>query len=260
VTLVDTHAHLAEGKLLADLEGVTDRAHAAGVARIVVVGTTAADSQVAVDLAGRFPFLHPTVGIHPNHAAEAQEEDWERVVTLASHPGVVGIGETGLDRHWDFTPFALQQNYFGRHLDLAIELDLPVVIHCRESADEILSQLEALGRPIKGVLHSFTGDTALAARFLGLGLHLSFAGMLTFANKTLDPLREAAATAPLDRILVETDSPYLSPAPFRGKPNEPARVALVAAKLAELRGISIEELAAATTQNARTLFRLPPTA
>ncbi|WZO96737.1 TatD family hydrolase [Isosphaeraceae bacterium EP7] len=258
--LVDTHAHLADGPLLADVGSVSDRARAAGVGRIVVVGTTAADSRVALDLVGRFSFLHPTVGIHPNHAAEAAEGDWEQVIDLASDPAVVAIGETGLDRHWDFTPFELQQDYFGRHLDLAHRLNLPVVIHCRESADDILAQLETLGRPIKGVLHSFTGDVALAGRFLDLGLHLSFAGMLTFANKTLDPLREAAAMAPLDRILVETDSPYLSPAPFRGKPNEPARVALVAARLAELRGLMIEELAKATTRNAMALFKLPPLA
>src|SRR5262249_31718103 len=153
-------------------------------------------------------------------------DDWPRIVELASGPGVVAIGETGLDRHWDRTPFALQQEWFDRHLDLAYRLDLPVVIHCRDCQGELIEQLRGLGRPVRGVQHSCTGNWDQAEAFLDLGLHLSFAGMLTYTNKALAPLREIAGRVPLDRILVETDSPYLSPHPFRGQANEPARIAL----------------------------------
>ena len=169
---------------------------------------------------------------------------------------MVALGETGLDRHWDRTPFPIQQDYFARHLDLAGSLDLAVVIHARDSLPDVIDQLGRLARPVRGVLHSFVGGWAEAEALLSLGLHVSFAGMITFANKTLDPLREVAARVPLGRLLVETDSPYLSPHPFRGKPNEPARVAVTAARVAEVRGIPLEDLAGATTANARRLFKL----
>ncbi len=256
--LVDTHAHLDDGRLRGDLGGVLARARAAGVGQVVAIGTTAQDSGDVADLAEEHPGVFAAVGVHPNEAADADPRSgWARVVGLAARPRVVAIGETGLDRHRDRTPFPVQQHWFGLHLDLARDRDLPVVIHSREAEDDILAQLAALGRPIRGVLHSFTGDWDRARSFLDLGLYLSFAGMLTFANRALDPLREAAARAPLDRVLVETDSPYLTPHPFRGQVNEPARVALSAARLAELRGLTPEELARATTANARRLFALP---
>ncbi|MFO0960775.1 MAG: TatD family hydrolase [Isosphaeraceae bacterium] len=257
VPLVDTHAHLADPDFARDMAGVLARARAAGVGRILVIGTTAEDSEQAVAIAREHPGLHASVGIHPNHAAEAVEGDWERVVALAGDPLVVAIGETGLDRYWDKTPCALQQEMFDRHLDLSEELGKPVVIHARESLDDILEQLRRRARPIRGVMHSFTGDRDQAAAFLDLGLYLSFAGMITFKNKGLDPLREAAAAAPADRILVETDCPYLSPEPFRGRPNEPARVAWTARKVAQLRGTTLDELAAQTSANAAQLFQLP---
>jgi TatD DNase family protein len=178
------------------------------------------------------------------------------VVELSGRRRVVAIGETGLDRYRDRTPFAVQQDWFARHLALGFERDLPVVIHCRESLHDIVAQLARLGRQVRGILHSFTGDWDGARALLDLGLHVSFAGMLTFANKGLEPLRAVAARVPLDRLLVETDSPYLSPHPYRGQPNEPARVALTAAKLAEIHGLAPAELASITTANARELFRL----
>ena len=256
--LVDTHAHLADRRLLPQIGDVLARARAAGVVQVVAIATTAEDGPAVVGLAEAHPGVFAAVGIHPNDAADASPGDWDTVVGLARSSRVVAIGETGLDRHWDRTPFEVQQEYFDRHLLLADRLGLPVVIHCRESAADILGQLIALGRPIKGVLHSFTGDAEQARAFLDLGLHLSFAGMITFANKTLDTLREAAATVPPDRLLVETDSPYLTPHPFRGKLNEPGRVALTAARLAEIRGVSLDELARETTANARRLFCLSP--
>jgi TatD DNase family protein len=189
--------------------------------------------------------------------AEAVVADWPRIVELAGCPRVVAIGETGLDRYWDHTPFAQQQDWFDRHLELALELDRPVVIHCRDCEADIIAQLERLGRPVRGVLHSFTGNADHAAAFLALGLHISFAGMVTFSSKTLDPLRAAAKTVPLDRILIETDSPYLSPQPVRGRPNQPAHLSWTAQFLSGKLGIEQTEFARITTENARRLFGLP---
>jgi TatD DNase family protein len=254
---IDTHAHLQDEKLRDDLDALLARARESGVVGVIVMGTTAADSAEGVAMSSRHPELAAAVGVHPNHAAEASPGDWERVVALADAPGVVAIGETGLDRHWDFTPFETQREWFDRHLGLAEARGMPVVIHCRESEDDVIAALSKRPGPIRGVLHSFTGDWDRAKRFLELGLHLSFAGMLTFPNKSLAGLRDAAARVPIDRLLVETDSPYLSPHPHRGRRNEPARVVLTGAFLAALRGVSPEDLANATTRNARRLFRLP---
>ena len=255
-TLVDTHAHLADPRLRVRLPEVLTTARAQGVGRVIAVATTAADSQVVVELAQAHPdFLGAAVGIHPNDVAEAAATDWGTIDHLAADDAVVAIGETGLDRHWDRTPFADQQASFGRHLDLAARLGLPVIIHSRDCHCDMVAQLSELGRPVRGVVHSFTGTWDEATELLALGLHLSFAGMLTFANKSLDPLRRAAAQVPADRLLVETDSPYLSPVPHRGQANEPGRVVYTAAKLAEVRGMTFEELAATTTANAAALFR-----
>jgi TatD DNase family protein len=255
--LVDTHAHLDDPRLKNRLSQVLRSSSEAGVVQIVAVATTAEDSDSVVRIARDHLGVFATVGIHPNNAIEAKPGDWATIRSLARLPEVVALGETGLDRHWDRTPFEVQQDYFGRHLDLAFELDLPVIIHSRDCHGDIVNQFAKLGRPVKGVLHSFTGTWSEAREILDIGLHISFAGMLTFANKALDPLREAAALVPIDRLLVETDSPYLSPHPFRGKENEPGRVAFTAAKLAEIRGIDLRELAEATTVNARYLFSLP---
>ncbi len=255
--LIDTHAHLDDPRLLDDLGGVLARSRAAGVDQIIAIGTTADSSAQVVQLAAKNPGVWAAVGIQPNHVAEAVEGDWEKIVALADRPRVVAIGETGLDRYWDRTPFDRQQEMFARHLDLAEARGLPVVIHGRDCAGEIVDQLKARGRPIRGVMHSFVGHWDEATAFLDLGLELSFAGMISFANRTLDPLRAVAARAPIDRILVETDSPYLSPHPFRGKTNEPARVAFVAAAVALARGVAVDEITEATTRNARRLFALP---
>lgn len=255
--LVDTHAHLVDQRLLERLPEVLRDALASHVRQILAVGTTAEDSLATVDLADSNPGVFAAVGIHPNHAAEAAPEDWTRVESLATRPRVRAIGETGLDRHWDFTPFALQQDYLDRHLDLAESLRRPVVIHARECEADLIEQLGRRNRPISGVLHSFSGTLDDARAFLALGLHISFAGMITFTSKRLDALREVAAQVPINRILVETDSPYLSPHPFRGKTNHPGRVALTAACVAEVRGVDLDTLAQRTTANARRLFDLP---
>jgi len=175
-SLVDSHAHLDDPKLSIDLEGVLGRARGVGVIQVVAIATTAGDSERVLEIAGRYSGVFAAVGIHPNNAAEAVAGDWERVTALAAQPGVVAIGETGLDRYWDSTPFAQQQEWFDRHLDLAKRHDLPVVVHCRDCLRDIIEKLTSLGRPIRGVLHSFTGSWDEARPLLDLGLDLSFPG------------------------------------------------------------------------------------
>jgi TatD DNase family protein len=254
--LVDTHAHLASEHLAPDLPGVLARAKAAGVTTILSVGTDLASSRRCCDLAAANEGVLASAGIHPTHAGEALETDWDEVVRLATEDAhVVALGETGLDNYWKEVPFPLQQNYFDRHLRLSQQLQLPCIVHQRECMAEILAMLceAALRGPLKGVMHSFTGTLEEAAECLSLGLHISFAGMVTF--KKSDDLRGVAKTIPADRILIETDSPYLSPEPFRGKrPNEPARVLHTAKCLAEVRSISLADFARQTTTNARALF------
>jgi TatD DNase family protein len=255
--LIDTHAHLDAEQFQDDLPAVLARAAAARVRRIVTVGTTLASSLKGTLLTKREESLFSTVGIHPNNAAGAAESDWCQVASLATRPRVVGIGETGLDRHWNDTPFPLQEDYFARHLDLARRVKLPVIIHCREAEADVLRMLRDdfdRNGPIKGVMHSFAADAATAAACLAMGLHISFAGMLTYKNA--QALRDIAKTIPADRLLVETDSPYLAPVPVRGKRNEPANVVHTAACLADVRGVGLEELARITTGNARSLFAI----
>ena len=258
VDLVDTHAHLQDADFGKSLPVVIARARAANVGQMIAVGITADDSREVVAIAQANPgVVFAAVGVQPNHTGEARPGDWERIRALAAETGVVALGETGLDRYWDRAPFPVQQDWFDRHLALAHERDLPVVIHCRDCERDVIDQLARLGGPARGVLHSFTGRWDDAQAFLELGLYVSFAGMVTFKNAKLDPLRDVAARLPIDRILVETDSPYLSPHPFRGQPNEPARVAVTARRIAELRGIPFPDFARAATANARRLFRLP---
>jgi TatD DNase family protein len=255
--LIDTHAHLDDEQFASDLPAVLDRAHAAGVETIVAIATTAPSSAACLGLTQRHPMLFATVGLHPNNILEASPSAWDEIAASAEHPRVVALGETGLDRHWHNTPFETQEEYFVRHLELARRVHRPVVIHCREAEADMLrvlrSEFNRRG-PISGVMHSFVGDAAMAEACRAMGLYLSFAGMLTYKNAAA--LRETAARQPLDRILVETDSPYLSPVPRRGQRNEPAHVVHTAACLAGLLNLSPQRLAEQTTANARALFSL----
>ncbi|MEO2088167.1 MAG: TatD family hydrolase [Gemmataceae bacterium] len=255
--LIDTHAHLDDDRFAADLPAVLDRAAAAGVVRVLTIGVDLATSRAAVGLAARHRVLAAVVGIQPNHAAEAAPTDWDEVADLASRPEVVGVGESGLDRYWDRAPFPLQEDYFVRHLHLARRLGKPIVIHCRRAEADVVRVLRAeFDRygPVRGVMHSFSGDADTAAACVAVGLHVSFAGMLTY--KTAADLRAVAATVPADRLLVETDSPYLAPVPVRGKRNEPAFVRHTVDCLAAVRGVTAEVITDQTTQNARELFRV----
>jgi TatD DNase family protein len=255
--LIDTHAHLDDEQFQTDLLDVLHRAAAAGVGRVIAIATTAASSASTVALAAAHPGVWATAGIQPNHVAQAGPGDWDEVVRRATAPRVVALGETGLDRHWDYTPFPQQEDYFARHLALARQLGLAVVIHCREAEADVVRMLredfEKHG-PVRAVMHSFTGDSATAEACLAMGLHISFAGMVTYKNA--QALRDVAKTVPLDRLLVETDSPYLAPVPVRGKRNEPANVVHTAACLATVKGVEPGVIAEHTTRNARMLFGL----
>ncbi len=256
--LIDTHAHLDSEQFRDDLPAVLARARAAGVVQVVAVGITAASSARCAGLHGQHPGVFATVGIHPNDITLAAPGDWDEVLRLAGQPGVVGVGETGLDRYWDRTPFAVQEEWFARHLELGRARRLPVVIHCRDAEADVLRLLRVehdRHGPIRGVMHSFVGSHETARACLEMGLHLSFAGMLTYKNAA--NVREVAATVPLERVMVETDCPYLSPVPLRGKRNEPANVVHTAACLAGVLGLDVERLAQRTTRNARELFGLP---
>jgi TatD DNase family protein len=255
--LFDTHTHLDQPEFDADRDDVVRRARdEAGVACILSVGITAESSRAACALAARYDGLYAAVGIQPNYAAQAAAGDWDRVLALLGTPGVVALGETGLDRYWDYTPFEVQQDYFDRHLRLAQQTGLPVVIHTRDCDDDVLTMLREAARrgPLRGVMHSFTGRAETAAECVGLGLYISFAGMVTY--KKSDALRQVAAQVPSDRILIETDSPYLAPHPLRGRRNEPAYLVHTARVLAEVRGTSLEDFARQTTANALRLFGL----
>jgi TatD DNase family protein len=254
--LIDTHAHLDSDDFDADRPAMIERAIAAGVERMIAIGVTADSSAAVVKLAAEHPSVYAAVGIHPNYSAEAQPGDWDRVLELVKQPRVVAIGETGLDRYRDHAPFELQKDFFDCHIRLSQETGLPFVVHMRACEVDVLEMLRAAHArgPISGVMHSFTGDEALAAECVSLGMYISFAGMTTY--KKSDALRAVAKTIPVDRILVETDSPYLSPEPFRGKRNEPANVVRTAECLAAVRGESFDGFAGQTTANAQRLFRL----
>ena len=259
--LIDTHAHINGPEFSEDLPDVLNRAVESGVERIICVGYDLPTSERAVALADRHPALFAAVGLHPNSVAQAGQ-GWDRVLRdLAAHPRVVAIGETGLDYYRDFTPPAAQRAALGWHLDLANELDLPVIIHNRQAnADitaELLGWVKTRSSPTPpGVLHSFAGDQQMMQACSEARFAISFSGMVTFSTRSLSYLSDVARQVPDEALLIETDSPYLAPAPFRGRRNEPAFVRQVASRLAELRDSSLDEIAQLTERNARRVFPL----
>lgn len=251
--LVDSHAHLNHPDYERDRDAVLNRARAAGVETVLVVGYDLPSSHDAVGLAQAIPMVYAAVGIHPHDAETLDEAALAELRHLLAQPKVVGVGETGLDYYRDLSPRQRQQAALRTQLQLARETNRPVILHNRDADDDLLRLLREVGLPAAGgVLHCFSGDARLAAEALSLGLMISIAGQITFKNA--EPLRRVVATLPLDRLMVETDSPYLSPVPYRGKRNEPARVAEVARCIAALKGTAPEEIAAVTTANARRLF------
>jgi TatD DNase family protein len=252
IRLIDTHTHLHCPHFNDDRDHVLHNAAAAGVARMVEIGYDLPSSRAALALAEQHPHLYAVVGIQPNHVHESPS-DWKAQVTdLAAHPKAVAIGEIGLDYHWNYAPHDMQADFFIQQLALARHLNKPVVIHSRDAADDTVQLLRhhASGQP--GIMHSFSGGWQYAAACLDIGFLLSFSGPVTFAKAT--DLHTVAQRAPLDHILTETDCPYLSPHPYRGKRNEPARVRLVAERLTTLRNIPLESLAEAVWANATRIF------
>lgn len=250
----DSHCHLDPMRYGDELPQVLARARAAGLVGMTVIGTRAGDSEAAAELAAREPGIVAAAGIHPNDVAEIAADEWDRVRRLVIEGRAGAVGETGLDWYRDVAPRDRQREFFDRHLRLAQEHRLPVVVHTRDSIRDALDMLrEALARgPLVVVLHSFTGTVAEAAEAVELGCFLGFAGMVTF--RSAQNLRDVAKTVPADRLLIETDSPFLSPEPYRGRRNEPAHVVHTARCLAIARGEPLEKLAAFTTANARRVF------
>ena len=250
----DSHCHLDPQRYGEDLPDVLARARAAGVTGMAVIGTRAVDSEAASALAAREPGIVSAAGIHPNDVHEIEPGEWDRITRLVASGAVAAIGETGLDWYRDAAPRELQRDYFERHIRLAQKLCLPVVVHTRESIRDALDMLrEASARgAVAAVLHSFTGTAAEAAEAVEIGCHLGFAGMVTFRSAA--ELRAVAAAVPLERLLIETDSPFLSPEPLRGRRNEPGHLVHTARCLAIARGEPLEKFAAATTANARRVF------
>lgn len=257
VQLFDTHVHLCDEQFGANAEAVIARAAAVGVSELLTVATDVATSLACLELARLHASVWSSVGIHPNYTSQAGSDAWWHIERLADDPRVVALGETGLDRHWDDSPFELQQEFFARHLALSRRCGKPVIVHMRDCEDDVRQMVReaAHAGPIRGILHSFTGSVEGARECLELGMMISFAGMVTY--KKSDDLRAVAREIPDDRLLIETDAPYLSPHPCRGqRPNEPALMIHTAACLAEVRGVSLEELARQTTANARRVLRI----
>lgn len=254
----DTHTHLFDERYHDDLPAVLERAAKAGVTRLLCLGIDRLSNQATVDLTRHYQSIWAGVGLHPNYLHTVQPGDWDEVVRLAERePRVVAIGETGLDRHWHDSAWSDQETYFDYHLELGRRLNKPVVIHCREAEADVVRILrdhyERHG-PLRGIMHAFSGDRITARSCWEMGLHLSFAGMLTYPRSS--ELRLVVQEVPLDRLLLETDSPYLPPQPVRGRRNEPAYLLHTAQQIATLRGLTLEQVAEITTANACRLFGL----
>lgn len=256
--LADSHCHLDHEQFNADRDAVIERALEAGIERMVAIGTGDGppDLEIGIRLADRYPAIYATVGVHPHDASKAGPETFRQLAELLRHPKVVALGEIGLDYHYDFSPRQVQRDVFVEQMRVASDAAKPIVIHTREAWDDTLALIEQYWRPgaLPGIMHCFSGGPAEAARCVELGFYLSFGGIVTFP-KALE-LQEAARDAPADRILVETDAPYLAPVPRRGKRNEPAFVVETARKLAGLRGETLESIAASTTANFLRVFSL----
>ena len=254
--IVDTHCHLDEESFTHELDEVVSASVENGVVAMVTIGTSVESSRRSIELAERFPgVVLAAVGIHPNYTAAAKPGDWEIIEELARHPRVVAVGETGLDRYWDYAPIELQQDYFDRHLELSEHTGKPFIVHCRDADEETRKQLRETsqkGQKLNGVMHSFCQSSESAAELLELGMFISFTGMLTF--KRNQELRDLAAGLPTDRLFVETDAPYLAPMPNRGKRNEPAFTRFTLECLAECHSVAPEEMARQTTENACQFF------
>jgi TatD DNase family protein len=253
--LIDTHAHLDFPEFGPDIDVLIDRAAEKGVAEIITIGVDLPSSQKAVELAGAHPQIFAAVGVHPHDAFDMDDESMESLCVLARERRVVGYGEIGLDYYRGYKPVDIQKRCFERQLELVCELRMPAVFHVREAHDDFFRIVEKFSHRLSGgILHCFSGDWKVAERCLDMGFYLSVPGTVTYSNASVQ--QDVVRRAPFERLLVETDCPYLAPVPFRGKTNEPAYVHYTAEKVAELRGCSLDEVARQTTQNAHRVFSL----
>lgn len=253
--LIDTHVHLNDNQYEQDIDQVIQRALDAGVERMVVVGFDRPTITRAMELTEKHSFIYAVVGWHPVDAINCTEEDLQWIEELAAHPKVVGIGETGLDYHWDKSPKEVQQELFRKQIQLAKKVNLPIIIHNRDATADVVQILqEEEAGTTGGIMHCFSGSVEIAKQCIDMNFMISLGGPVTFKNAKMP--KQVATEIPLEYLLVETDAPYLAPHPHRGKRNEPAYVALVAEQIAELKGISLKEVAQITTQNAMKLFAI----
>jgi TatD DNase family protein len=253
--LFDTHVHLNDKQFSDDLQDVIKRTKAAGVENVVVVGFDRPTISRAMELIEEYDFMYAAVGWHPVDAIDLTEDDLQWIEELSRHPKVVAIGEMGLDYHWDKSPKEIQKEVFRKQIRLAKKVKLPIIIHNREATADIMEILkEENAAEVGGIMHCFSGSAETAKECINMNFYISLGGPVTFKNAKKP--KEVAEQIPLDRLLIETDCPYLAPHPFRGKRNEPAYVELVAEQIAELKGLSKEEVAAATTANAKKLFNI----
>lgn len=251
--LFDTHAHLNAEQFDEDLEEVVLRAQQAGVSNMVIVGFDRPTIKKAIELVERYDFMYASVGWHPVDAIDMTDEDLAWIEELAAHPKVVALGEMGLDYYWDKSPKEIQKEVLRKQIQLAKKVKLPIIIHNREATADLIEILREEGaEEVGGIMHCFSGSAETAKECIELNFAISLGGPVTFKNAKKP--KEVAAEIPLEKLLIETDSPYLTPHPFRGKRNEPSYVKLVAEQIAELKGITLEEVAEATTKNAKELF------
>jgi TatD DNase family protein len=255
--LIDSHAHIQGKEYAGEVEAVIARARAAGIDKIIAVGGAGemSSNHDAVALADSHENVYATVGMHPHDAKDVGLGELESLRDLTAHPKVIAVGETGLDYYYSHSPHDVQRRVFMDFINLARQTRLPLVVHERDAAQDAAELLRSQGNgDLRGVIHCFTGDYEAACAYLDLGFYLSFTGIITFKNA--EPLRAVARQVPLERMLVETDSPYLTPAPHRGKRNEPAYVRLVAETLAIVKSVSLEEIGQITSGNVRDLFNI----
>ena len=253
--IVDTHCHLFWESFFDDLPEVIERARNEGVARIIIPSTNLDTYRQSRKIAGNYNGIHTAVGIHPHDATDVGDEELEEIARVAERGEACAIGEIGLDYHYDFCPAEKQREIFARQLEIAKATNLPVIIHNRESTADVLALMrEHQDGSLRGQFHCFDRPPDVAKEVLDLGFHISFTGNVTFKNSRLE---DTVGAVPDDRLLVETDSPFLTPAPFRGKRNEPSYLRFIVARLAEIRGVDAETVAAVTTRNAESLFHIP---
>lgn len=250
--IFDTHAHYDSEQFDADREELLGGMQAQNVGTIINVGATLAGCRASIALAKRYPFIYAAVGVHPDEVGELNEETFGELRAMAQSEKVTAIGEIGLDYHWDVQPHEVQQEWFSRQMDLADELGLPICIHSRDAAQDTFDLVAARGKNRRGVIHCYSYSPELAKEYVKLGWHIGLGGVVTFKNAK--KAKETAVQTPIERILLETDCPYMAPVPFRGKRNNSAYIDYVAAEIAALKGMTKEDVIAITEQNAKELF------